>query len=266
MGNVAINVLLTLLTESVMAGALAFVASTFLITLFGEICPQAYFSRNSLKMASFLSPVLRLYRFLLYPVARPCARLLDWWLGKEAPSYFRESAVRELLLRHMRALGSDVSALEGRGAVNFLDLDDRSADEIAEPLSPSSVLALPVELDLPRFPPIEGPGDPLLARLNAAGGRWAVVTDPGGTPRIAVDVDAFIRAALYDGDAFDPYDHCHRPAILDGAGHSVAFAIRSMTSNRNADGSIENDLVLIWSESPRIITGADILRHLLAGI
>ena len=42
-GNVTINVLLTLLSDSVLAGVGAFVFSTIVITLFGEIIPQAYF-------------------------------------------------------------------------------------------------------------------------------------------------------------------------------------------------------------------------------
>ena len=46
-GNVATNVLLTLLSESVLAGVGAFVFSTIVITLLGEIIPQAYFSRNA---------------------------------------------------------------------------------------------------------------------------------------------------------------------------------------------------------------------------
>ena len=54
-GNVGINVLLTLLSDSVMAGISAFVFSTVIITLFGEIIPQAYFSRNALRMAGMLA-------------------------------------------------------------------------------------------------------------------------------------------------------------------------------------------------------------------
>jgi metal transporter CNNM len=50
-GNVSVNVLLALLSNSVMAGAAAFLFSTFVITLVGEIIPQAYFYRNALKMA-----------------------------------------------------------------------------------------------------------------------------------------------------------------------------------------------------------------------
>ena len=42
-GNVGTNVLLTLLSDSVMAGLAAFMFSTFVITFGGEIIPQAYF-------------------------------------------------------------------------------------------------------------------------------------------------------------------------------------------------------------------------------
>ena len=66
-GNVGINVLLTLLSNSVMAGVVAFLFSTFIITFLGEIFPQAYFSRHALRMGYYLSPVLRFYQFILYP-------------------------------------------------------------------------------------------------------------------------------------------------------------------------------------------------------
>jgi len=46
-GNVITNVLLTLLSDSVLAGLGAFVFSTFAITVFGDIVPQANFSRNT---------------------------------------------------------------------------------------------------------------------------------------------------------------------------------------------------------------------------
>ena len=58
-GNVGINVLLTLLSNSVLAGVSAFLFSTGLITFLGEIVPQAYCSRRALAVASALSPVMR---------------------------------------------------------------------------------------------------------------------------------------------------------------------------------------------------------------
>jgi len=54
-GNVAINVLLALLANSVLLGVLAFLFSTVVITWFGEIMPQAYFARHPLKTAAALA-------------------------------------------------------------------------------------------------------------------------------------------------------------------------------------------------------------------
>ena len=104
-GNVGINVLLTLLSNSVMAGIIAFVFSTFLITFLGEIIPQAYFSRHALKMASILSPVLRLYQIVLFPFAKPSALLLDKWLGEESIQYFKEQSLKQLIQKHINGIG-----------------------------------------------------------------------------------------------------------------------------------------------------------------
>ena len=89
-GNVAINVLLTLLSNSVLAGTGAFAFSTIVITLFGEIIPQAYFSRNALRMASLLAPLLNVCQVGLFPLAKPTAIILNWWLGPEGIALLRE--------------------------------------------------------------------------------------------------------------------------------------------------------------------------------
>src|SRR4029079_6169305 len=77
--NVTVNVLLTLLSDSVLAGIGAFVFSTIVITLRGEIIPQAYFSRNALRMAALFTPLLNVYRVGLFPIAKPTAIVLNWW-------------------------------------------------------------------------------------------------------------------------------------------------------------------------------------------
>ncbi len=123
-GNVGINVLLTLLSDSVMAGMSAFLFSTVAITFFGEITPQAYFSRNALRMGALLAPLLRFYQFILFPVAKPSALVLDWWLGQEGIQYFREHNLREVIKKHIEAEESDINRIEGLGALNFLAFDD----------------------------------------------------------------------------------------------------------------------------------------------
>ena len=151
-GNVGINVLLTLLSNSVLAGLSAFLFSTVFITFFGEIAPQAYFSRNALRMGLVFAPVLRLYQFLLYPVAKPSALILDWLLGKEGIQYFREHDLRILIQKHIEADESDINRLEGMGALNFLALDDLMVSEEGEPVDPVSIIVLPHDEGRPKFP------------------------------------------------------------------------------------------------------------------
>jgi CBS domain containing-hemolysin-like protein len=65
--------------------------STIVITLFGEIIPQAYFSRNALRMAARLKPLLSVDHVGLFPLAKPTAIILNWWLrvGGQGPDHVR---------------------------------------------------------------------------------------------------------------------------------------------------------------------------------
>ena len=267
-GNVSINVLLTLLSNSVLTGVMAFVFSTFVITFLGEIFPQAYFSRNALRMASLLYPILRLYQIILYPVAKPAAMILDAWLGKESAELFREQVIKDMLMKHVEAHDSDVGEVEGIGALNFLEIDDLEAFEEGVLVDPSSVLKLPTDVDLPRLPEHkQTPDDPILQKIHASGKKWVVLADLKGEPQLLLDADEFLRASLLDKGPINPYKYCHRPIILTNPktklGKVLLLLRQSKTVNR---GVIENDVVLIWSAQPRIITGADLFDRLLHGI
>ena len=114
--NVTLNVLLTLLSDSVLAGVGAFIFSTFVITFFGELIPQAYFSRNALRMVAPLVPVLKVYQIILFPVAKPAAMILNRWLGPEGVTFLREQDFRALITKHVGAAGADMGQLEAMGA------------------------------------------------------------------------------------------------------------------------------------------------------
>ncbi|HVL36769.1 MAG TPA: DUF21 domain-containing protein, partial [Burkholderiales bacterium] len=187
--NVAVNVLLTLLAESVLAGVAAFLFSTVVITFFGEILPQAYFSSRALRIAALLSPAVRFYRVLLWPLARPVGRLLDAWVGPEAIPWYREKELSEVLDQHARGgAQTEVGAVEAKGAINFLALDDLPVGREGRPLAPDSVIRLPLENGrpvLPRF--TRAPGDPFLQRLADPDTKWIVIVDPAGEPRLVLN-------------------------------------------------------------------------------
>jgi len=267
-GNVGINVLLTLLSKSVMAGVAAFLFSTFIITFLGEIIPQAYFSRHAIRTASLLSPIVRFYQFLFYPVAKPTALVLDKWLGPESIRYFRERDLRELLKIHLNSSTTDIAEMEGRGALNFLDIDDLSTGEEGEPIDPDSILEMNFINNHPSFPKIEPScEDAFLKRIHQARKKWIILTDKKGMPRLALDSDAFLRSALFEKTSFKPRNFCHRPVIILDSGSPLGDAILKlkMQCKGQDDDVIDKDIILIWGDQKRIITGSDILGRLLKG-
>ncbi|MBU2871921.1 CNNM domain-containing protein [Colwellia sp. E2M01] len=270
-GNVGINVLLTMLSDSVLTGVSAFLFSTIAITIIGEITPQAYFSRHALKMGSLLAPVIRFYQFLFYPVAKPTALILDGWLGKEGITYLEESELRNIIRQHITAEEADLNQVEGIGALNFFALDEIHVTQEGEILDPKSVIALPTKLDLPIIPSIQQTAeDPFLCLVNQTNHSWVILTNEAGYPLLVLDADGFSRAALYQKEGFDPYNYCHRPVVITDETTPLNEAILQMKVNtstdKNFDGVIEHDVLLIWGETRRIITGADIFGLLLKGM
>ena len=268
-GNVGINVLLTLLSNSVMTGLTAFFFSTILITFAGEITPQAYFSRHAMRMGSLLSPVLRFYQLLLYPVAKPSAMVLDLWLGKEGISYFREADLLTVIRKHVEADDSDVSHLEGIGAMNFLKLDDIVVTQEGEVLDPDSIISLPTDAGMPVFPEFGNtPDDPFLLSINRSGKKWVVIMDDNKNPCLVLNANAFLRAVVFDREKINPYNFCHRPIIVTDSKTLLGKVINKLkvVAKTEVDDVIDNDLILIWSDEKRVITGTDILGRLMRGI
>lgn len=269
-GNVAVNVLLTLLSDSVLTGVAAFLFSTVVITAFGEILPQAYFSRNALAVSSALAPLFQLYRVALYPIAKPMALALDAWLGKEGPAFFRERELRHVIGQHIEAREAEIDRFEGTGALNFLAIDDLSVVEEGEPLNPASIVELPFDAEhRPRFPDYQpNPRDPFLRRIEASSEKWVVLVDADGEPQLVMDADGFLRDALFIEEALDPGAYCHRPIVVRDATERMGAVLSRW--ERHADSEerdvIDKDLILFWSDDKRVITGADVLGRLLRGI
>ena len=268
-GNVAINVLLTLLSNSVMIGAVAFVFSTFLITFAGEIIPQAYFSRHAMRMASLLSPVMRFYQRLLYPVAGPSAWMLDRLIGEEQILFMRERQLKGVIEKHIESDGAEIDFIEGRGALNFLDIDDVPISEEGETIDPGSIVTLPTTVDLPLIPEVATPADPFVTAVNASGRKWVILVDGDGSPQLVLDADGYLRAVMTDAGAVDAYSHCHRPIIVSDPDSPLGHIIERLRKgiDVDSDAAIDKDIVLLWADDlKKVITGADLLGRLLRGI
>lgn len=270
-GNVGINVLLTLLSDSVMAGVIAFAFSAIFITVFGEILPQAFCSRHALKMASMLAPVLKFYQILLYPVAKPSAWLLDKWLGKEGIHYWREQDLKQFIRKHIGSDSSDISHAEGTGAINFLAIDDLPIISEGQAIEQSSIISLPMKDGKLQFPTISRQlSDDFLQQVNNSTQPWIVLTDHNNQPALLLDVDRFLRDALFNPEInFIPENYCHRPIIVTDTNEPLAESIihlKSLTP-AHSDEPLNKDVVILWTPNiKKVITGADILGRLLKGI
>ena len=268
--NVSVNVLLTLLADSVLVGLAAFFFSTVMITLFGEIAPQAYFSRHALRVAGLLTPLLRVYQILLWPLAWPSGKLLDAWIGQEGIPWFREHELHQLLEHHARETDAEISQVAATGAINFLMLNDIPVGQEGEPLDPRSVIRLPFRDGRPVFPELQrSKEDPFLRKIAASGKKWVVLVDDRGEPRRIMSAPKFLRTALFGDSPFDPQALCHYPLVVTDSTRPLGHLIHRLTvpSEKPGDDVIDEDLILVWEDNQRrIITGSDLLRRLLRKI
>ena len=267
-GNVGINVLLTLLTDSVLAGVSAFLFSTVAITLFGEIGPQAYFSRNALRMASLFTPVLQLYQVLLYPVVKPSTLVLDAWLGREAIQFFKEKDLKEVIRRHMLSRTTDIGREEAVGALNFFTIDDLPIISEGSPIDPASIIHLPVSKGYVQFPEFsEDPEDAFLEKIAASGKSWVIIVDENNEPAFALDADGLLRHALFGKGETDPLKYCHKPVVVRDRDQPLGEALVKLKFDaHDTEDIIRQDIILVWGKEQRIITGADLIGRLLRGI
>ena len=120
--NMGVNSLLSV-TMAGMGGELVGVlVSTPLLVLFGEIIPQATCSRHALVVGSWFSGPLQFVIFLLYPVSKPIALALDYFLGEEIGTLYSKREMQSLLQMHVltNVLHPREAAIMA-GAITFRD-------------------------------------------------------------------------------------------------------------------------------------------------
>jgi metal transporter CNNM len=223
-----------------------------------------------LRVAARLSPFLRFYRLLLWPVSWPSGKLLDAWIGPEGTPWMREQELRQVLERHALDAGTEIGHVEATGAINFLALDDLPVRQEGEPLDPRSIIRLPFREDRPVFPDItRRADDSFLRQVAVSGKKWVVLVDENNEPRLVASAPALLRAALFDDEPFNPATFCHHPLVVRDASRPLGQVLSRLTVQPEAPGDdvVDRDIILVWVEGGRrIITGSDLLGRLLRRI
>ncbi len=133
LGNVAVNSAMAIFLGNIATGLIAGLISTSLIVVFGEIIPQAFFSRNALKFGASSVWLVRIFIFILYPIAFPMAWILNRVLGEELATIWNKKEIEEIIRHHEDADESEIDADEERILLGALAFSDMTADKIATP-------------------------------------------------------------------------------------------------------------------------------------
>lgn len=134
LGNVTVNTILSIYLGSFISGPIASLLATGLIFLFGEIGPQALFSRHALTFGSKLAPVTRFLLFIAYPVAFPVAYTLDKLLGHAVPTMYSHSELMQIVSEHEDSEHSEIDADEERIVHGALQFSHRRVREVMTPI------------------------------------------------------------------------------------------------------------------------------------
>lgn len=268
-GNVSANTLLALLSNSVMTGLVAFLFSTFIITFFGEICPQAYFSRRALMVGARLAPVLRFYQYLLYPLAKPTARFLDFWLGHEAIELMREKTLHNIILQHLQQGTGEINDVEGFGALNFMELDDILAIHEGQPINPSSIVSIESLAGKSDLMTMDTSSNNLVTVLKENSEKWVILIDYSGLPKFILNTSSLLRKMFHCHDPILLSEHLLTPVVIEDSKTTLGeVMVKLVIQNKAFAGEVlDNDVAIVWNaKAKRIITGADILADLLRGV
>ena len=130
-GNVAATALTSILLADLTDGVTGFIVSTFILVIFGEICPQAYCNRSGLYIGAKIAPMIYFVGAVLLPVTYPIALALDFFQGEEAGMTFDRGKLRELVA--MQVTNSGINQAEGAMIAATLHLGTVRATECMTP-------------------------------------------------------------------------------------------------------------------------------------
>jgi metal transporter CNNM len=142
--TVATEGLPLILETLVPGGYFALIASIVLVITFGEIIPQAVCSRNALQIGQTMLPVIRVLRFIFFPIAAPIAAFLDWLLGEELGNVYSREELKGLIDVHTRFGLTQGESLILKGT---LDFNVKTVTQVMTPARDVFMLDIDTKLD-----------------------------------------------------------------------------------------------------------------------
>jgi metal transporter CNNM len=135
LGNVMVNTLIAQITDSRIHGWVATVLSTAIITLGGEILPQALMSAHALMVGSKSTPLVRFFVLLFYPVCKPLSIFLDAVIGTDPGQIYERNELKKLMFMHAaHSKESGLHAGEVDLMMGAMELHEKTVMSVMTPL------------------------------------------------------------------------------------------------------------------------------------
>ncbi|CAN0902858.1 DUF21 domain-containing protein At5g52790 [Linum grandiflorum] len=148
-GNAMAMEALPIFLDSILPPWAAILISVTLILAFGEIIPQSICSRYGLSVGAKMSPAVRVIVIVLFPVAYPISKLLDWVLGKRHSALLRRAELKTLVDLHGNEAGKggELTHDETTIITGALDMTQKTAKDAMTPTSKIFSLDINSKLD-----------------------------------------------------------------------------------------------------------------------
>ncbi|KAK0241543.1 DUF21-domain-containing protein [Armillaria nabsnona] len=150
LANMIVNESLPVIADPVLGGGVQSVAvSTVLIVIFAEIIPQSLFTRYGLYLGAKGAGLTKCLIYVMYIIAWPVAKLLDWVLGSNHGIIYRRVELKELIAMHASQslnggdLKSDTVTIIGA----TLDLQEKDVKQAMTPISKVFMLSIDAQLN-----------------------------------------------------------------------------------------------------------------------
>lgn len=147
LGNVAVNSGISILLSDITTGIIGFLVSTALITMLGEIIPQAVCSRYALLIGANTVWIVWIVLVVLLPISLPISFVLDCVLGKEVGTVFKREELKRLVEIHAEIEGGSLRRDEAKILGGVLEYSKKSIQDVMTPIKDVFMLELSEKLD-----------------------------------------------------------------------------------------------------------------------
>ncbi|HET9098119.1 MAG TPA: CNNM domain-containing protein [Candidatus Saccharimonadales bacterium] len=130
LSNVAAVSATTLVLDRIFTGWLSGILATLLIVIFGEVFPQALFSKKPLFFSGLFSPLLRFMIIITYLISRPLEILLNRLFPHEQAQLQSRHELGLLMAEHQLANNSELDDNEIEIMRGALSLSEKRARDI----------------------------------------------------------------------------------------------------------------------------------------